>query len=91
VVAVGLIALTAHASLGAGRARSLVWPLSAAVAFVLLRRAPLYIHPDHPVQSSTPLGIRAAFVGIFLLFLVASLFLAQLLHGRGGEQHPIPE
>ncbi len=83
VVAVALVALAVEGSAGRARLRNLTWPVSALAAFLVLRSALLYIHPDHPVQSTTPLGIRAAFIGIFVLFLVASLCLADLLHARG--------
>ena len=79
VVAVGLVALAWGGGEGMSRARNLVWTAAAAVAFVVLRLAPLYIHPDRPVQSTTPLGIRAAFLGIFVLFLAATLLLGELL------------
>lgn len=91
VVAVSLVAWTVVGSLGARRIRHLAWAVAAGLAFISLRTAPLYVHPDHPVQSTTPLGIRAAFVGIFLLFLAASFCLAQLLHGREDEQRSLLE
>ncbi|HSG47507.1 MAG TPA: hypothetical protein VLA43_06845 [Longimicrobiales bacterium] len=91
VGAVGLVALAVHGSLGAGRVRHLVWPVSALLAFVLLGSAPLYVHPDHPVQRTTPLGIRAAFIGISICLLVASLCLARLLHGAEAGHRSDPD
>ena len=79
VVATGWVALAVHAGLGPGRARDLTWTVAAAVAFVAIRRAPLYLHPDHPVTATTPLGIRAAFLGIAICWFVACLFLTRLL------------
>jgi hypothetical protein len=87
VLAVGLVALAIDAGLSPARARNLVWTAAAALAFLALRIAPLYMHPDHPVKEDTPLGIRAAFLGISACWFVAALFLARLLgegETRGG-------
>jgi hypothetical protein len=83
VVAAGLVALAVHGGLEPGRARPLTWTVAAVLSFVVLRSAPLVIHPDHPVKETTPLGIRAAFLGISLCFFVASLFLARAFIDRG--------
>jgi hypothetical protein len=79
VVAVGLVAVAVDGWLAPARARNLTWSAAAALAFVALRTAPLYIHPDHPVKEGTPPGIRAAFLGISVCWLVAALFLARFL------------
>lgn len=92
VVAVGLLAPAVRAGLANRRLRDLVWPVSAVLIFVVLRTAALYVHPDHPIKSTTPLGIRGAFVAIFVLFLVASLCLAKLMHGwSDGRRTSLPE
>jgi len=79
VLAVGLVALAVDAGLPPARARNLAWTAAAVLAFLALRIAPLYMHPDHPVKEDTPLGIRAAFLGISACWFVAALFLARLL------------
>jgi ABC-type transport system involved in cytochrome c biogenesis permease subunit len=87
VLAVGLVALAVDAGLSPRRARRLAWAAAAALAFLALRIAPLYMHPDHPVKEDTPPGIRAAFLGISACWFVAALFLARLLpdgETRGG-------
>lgn len=86
VVAVGLVAVAADTRLGPGRARNLVWSAAGLIAFVALRTAPLYIHPDHPVTDTTPLAIRAAFLGISAYWFVAALFLARLF---AASAHPV--
>lgn len=91
VVAVGMMAWAAYWSFGSARTRHLVWTVSAAMVFLLLRTAPLYIHPDDPVQSTTPLGIRAAFGGMFVLFLAASFCLAELLRRTEEGRRPSSE
>jgi len=79
VVIVGLVALWVAAGTPAGGMRRLTWAIAAALSYWLLNTAPLYIHPVHPFQDSTSVGIRAAFLGTSVLFLIATLFFAALL------------
>jgi len=90
VLAVGLVALAVDAGLSPSRARNLAWTVAAVLAFLALRIAPLYMHPDHPVKADTPLGIRAAFLGIAACWFVAALFLARLLTAGGAGPPPPP-
>lgn len=79
VVIVGLVSLWVAAGIPAGVMRRLTWTIAAALSYGLVKSAPLYIHPVHPFQDSTSVGIRAAFLGISSLFLIATLFFAALL------------
>jgi hypothetical protein len=86
VVALGSVALAVDAGLPEGRGRGLVWTVAAAASFVLLRGAALYIHPEHPIQATTPWSIKGTFFGMFVLLLAGTAMLTLAFPpARGGE------
>jgi hypothetical protein len=82
VVAVALLALAFEAGLTHARARGLVWALGALASFLVLRTAALVVHPDQPIQATTPWSIKGTFLGMFCLYLVATAMVTMAIPPR---------
>lgn len=73
------------------RLRHLFWFAAAALMTIVVRVATLVLHPEQPIQETTPFGIRATFYGLAALMLVGAAALAVALpaggrEGPGGEE-----